>query len=166
MPARQAARRADAGRQRGSGYRRSRDDRRIAAAPLADLLAPPLRRIVGLSLALAAAICARCGWRWRSSSTTRRCSAGARWTGSSSCSAALAVFVLSWLLFPAVVTMVMGFFLDRIAAAVEALDYPGPRPAAARPDRRDGMTATLRLDGLTILLNLLALPVYRADARE
>src|SRR4051794_34663513 len=36
----------------------------------------------------------------------------------------LAVLVVSWLVFPAVVTIVMGFFLDRIAAAVEALHYP------------------------------------------
>src|ERR1051325_8791446 len=32
----------------------------------------------------------------------------------------LAVLVVSWLVFPAVVTIVMGFFLERIAAAVEA----------------------------------------------
>src|ERR1051325_1123000 len=40
-----------------------------------------------------------------------------------------AVLVLSWLIFPAVVTIVMGFFLDRIADAVEALHYPGRGPA-------------------------------------
>src|ERR1700732_2604421 len=37
----------------------------------------------------------------------------------------LAVLVLSWLLFPAVVTAIMSLFLERIAAPVEALDHPG-----------------------------------------
>src|SRR5215468_11111386 len=43
----------------------------------------------------------------------------------------LAVLGLTWLLFPAVVTLIMGFYLERVAAAAEAADYPGrgpPRP--------------------------------------
>ncbi len=72
---------------------------------------------------------------------------------------ALGVLVLSWLLFPAVVTMLMGFFLDRIAAAVEALDYPGRGPAR-RPPITETMITTVRLMGSTIFLNLLALPIY------
>jgi CysZ protein len=69
------------------------------------------------------------------------------------------VLALSWLLFPAILTIVMGFFLDRVAAAVEALDYPGRGPA--RRDALLDMTlATLRLMALAVLLNLLALPVY------
>src|SRR5258708_10050176 len=68
----------------------------------------------------------------------------------------LAVLVLSWLLFPAVVTLVMGFFLDGVAAAVEASDYPG-QPPARRAPLREMLATTLRLMGLTILLNLLAL---------
>src|SRR6185312_7619427 len=35
----------------------------------------------------------------------------------------LAVLVVSWLVFPAIVTIAMGFFLDRIANAVETLHY-------------------------------------------
>jgi CysZ protein len=66
---------------------------------------------------------------------------------------------LSWLLFPAVVTLVIGFFLDRIAGAVEALDYPGKGPARRAPITETALV-TGRLMGLTILLNLLALPVY------
>ena len=53
----------------------------------------------------------------------------------------------------------MGFFLDRVAGAVEAQDYPGLGPV-----RRDALldvtVATLRLMVLTVVLNLLALPVY------
>jgi CysZ protein len=71
----------------------------------------------------------------------------------------LAVLALSWLLFPAVVTLVMSFFLERIAAAVEALDYPGRGPPRRQP-LGETVAASLRLMFLTILLNLLALPVY------
>jgi CysZ protein len=72
---------------------------------------------------------------------------------------AVAVLVLSWLLFPAVVTIVMGFFLERIAAAVEARNYPGIGPPR-QASMTETIVTTLRLMGLTILLNLLVLPVY------
>jgi CysZ protein len=72
---------------------------------------------------------------------------------------ALAVLVLSWLLFPAVVTMVMGFFLDRVASVVEGHDYPGRSPPR-RASLSETAIATLRLMSFTIILNLLALPVY------
>jgi CysZ protein len=72
---------------------------------------------------------------------------------------ALAVLGLSWLLFPAVVTIVMGFFVERIAGAVEARNYPGRGPPRHASLRETAVT-TLRLMGLTILLNLLVLPVY------
>ena len=124
-----------------------------------NLFAPALRRIVGLSLALAAASFvvlwlalaivldhgARFGWR------------PLDWVVD--LLGAVATLVLSWLLFPAVVTMVMGFFLERIAGAVEALDYPGSGPARRAPIAETVKT-TLRLMGLTIALNVLALPVY------
>ncbi len=128
------------------------------AQAIADLFAPALRRVVGLSFALAVASFAalwlalaivldhaRFGWRpldWLIDLL-----------------GALAALMLSWLLFPAVVTMVMGFFLDRVAGAVEALDYPGRGPARRAPIRETTMT-TLRLMGLTVILNVLALPVY------
>jgi uncharacterized protein involved in cysteine biosynthesis len=71
----------------------------------------------------------------------------------------LAVLGLSWLLFPAVVTLIMSFFLERVAAAVEALDYPG-RGAPRRQPVGETIGAKLRLTTLTLVLNLLALPVY------
>ena len=40
----------------------------------------------------------------------------------------LAILGLSWLFFPAVVTLIMSLFLERVAAAVEARDYPGSGP--------------------------------------
>src|SRR6266478_3835195 len=60
----------------------------------------------------------------------------------------LAVLVLSWLLFPAAVTAIMSFFLERIATAVEALDYPGRGPPR-RQRIGETIAATLRLTGLT-----------------
>ena len=71
----------------------------------------------------------------------------------------LAVLGLTWLLFPAVVTLIMSFYLERIAAAVEAADYPGRGPPRPQP-LGEIVTVTLRLTVLTLLLNLLALPVY------
>jgi len=71
----------------------------------------------------------------------------------------LAVLVLSWLLFPAVVTLIMGFYLERVAVAVEALDYPG-RGAPRHQPFAEIASTTLRLTGWTLLLNLLALPIY------
>jgi uncharacterized protein involved in cysteine biosynthesis len=72
---------------------------------------------------------------------------------------AAAVLGLSWLLFPAVVTLFMGLFLGQVAAAIEALDYPGRGPVRPQP-LGEILRVTLRLMLLTIVLNLLALPVY------
>ncbi len=124
-----------------------------------ELFAPALRRVVGLSLALAVASLAVL---WVALAVVLDHSARFGWRPLDwlvELLGALAVLALSWLLFPAIVTMVMGFFLDRIAGAVEALDYPARPPARRAPITETALT-TLRLMGLTILLNLLALPVY------
>jgi uncharacterized protein involved in cysteine biosynthesis len=71
----------------------------------------------------------------------------------------LAVLGLTWLLFPAVITLIMSFYLERVAAAVEAIDYPGRGPPRPQPVG-EIVSITLRLTLLTLLLNLLALPVY------
>jgi len=69
------------------------------------------------------------------------------------------VVLLSWLLFPAVVTMIMGLFLERVAAAVEALHFPGRGPPR-RQSIYEIVVPSVRLMLLTIVLNLLALPLY------
>ena len=69
--------------------------------------------------------------------------------------------LLTWLLFPAAVTLAMGFFLERVAAAVEARDYPGRGPPRRMP-LPEQLRVLLRLTGLALLLNLLALPLYVA----
>jgi len=69
------------------------------------------------------------------------------------------VAFLSWLLFPAVVTLIMSLFLERIAATVEATYYPGRGPPR-RQSAREIVASGARLMLLTVTLNLLALPVY------
>ena len=120
---------------------------------------PPLRRVVALSLALAvltfavlwlavaAVLYKAVLFEWRPLNWFADLMGG------------LAVLALSWLLFPAVVTLIMSFFLERVAAAVEALDYPGYGPPRRQPIR-ETLGAMVRLTALTLLLNLLALPVY------
>ena len=120
---------------------------------------PPLRRVVALSLALAvltfavlwlavaAVLYNTVLFEWRPLNWFADLMGG------------LAVLALSWLLFPAVVTLIMSFFFGRIAAAVEALDYPGYGPPRRQPIR-ETLGAMVRLTALTLLLNLLALPVY------
>jgi len=71
----------------------------------------------------------------------------------------LVVLFLTWLLFPAVLILIMGFYVETVAAAVEAVDYPGLGPPRSQP-LREMITVTLKLGLATLLLNLLALPVY------
>lgn len=71
----------------------------------------------------------------------------------------LAVAVVSWMLFPAVVIAVSGFFIDAVVDRVEALHYPGLPPPHRLPATLE-IAAALRLFGLALLINLLALPVY------
>lgn len=69
------------------------------------------------------------------------------------------MLALSWLLFPAVATLVMSCFLDRVATAVEASDYPDKGPV--RSQRWDEIVAAAaRLGAATIACDLLALPFY------
>jgi CysZ protein len=126
---------------------------------VAALFSPPLRRVVALSLAIAVASfivlwvgvafvlqhLPTVGWRlldWLIDLL-----------------GIVGVAVLSWLLFPAVLTMIMGFFLEQVAAAVEALHYPGRGPPR-RQSIREAVTTGFRLMLLSIALNLLALPIY------
>lgn len=126
---------------------------------LAVLATPPLRRVVAqglglavltfavLWLAIAAALYHWAAFAWRPFDWVLDILGG------------LAVLALTWLLFPAVVTLIMSFFIERIAAAVEALDYPGLGPPRRQPFV-ETIKAIGRLTALTVLLNLLALPAY------
>ena len=70
-----------------------------------------------------------------------------------------AVVFLSWLLFPAVVSVIVSFFLEDAAQAVEAKHYPN-LPQSRRQGVTEALGVTLKFAGLAILLNILALPVY------
>jgi CysZ protein len=71
----------------------------------------------------------------------------------------LGALVLAWILFPAMTMLILGFFLERVVAAVEKRHYPGlpaPRPTGLA----DGFASGLRLLLLAVLLNVIALPFY------
>ena len=72
-----------------------------------------------------------------------------------------ALIVTLFLLFPAVVALCVGFFLDEVAEAVERRWYPGDSPG-----RELSMGVALKegavFGALALALNLLALPLYLA----
>lgn len=71
----------------------------------------------------------------------------------------VAVFVLAWFLFPSMVGIVAGLFLDPVADAVERRHYPTLPPA--RSQRLGEIVwIALRFFALVSGLNLLALPLY------
>ena len=71
------------------------------------------------------------------------------------------VLVVAWLLFPATISVVVGFFLEEVADAVERRHYPGLKPARAQP-LGEQAAAGLRFALVAIGLNLLVLPLYLA----
>src|SRR5580658_2257525 len=129
------------------------------ACALADVFSPPLRRVVALSLAIAIVSFTMV---WLAAALALDQMTLVRWWPLHWLADLLGmagVLAVSWLIFPAVVTMVMGFFLERVAAAIEARDYPGRGPPRRAPIR-ETVSISLRLMLLTIIVNLLALPIY------
>lgn len=72
-----------------------------------------------------------------------------------------AVVALAWLLFPAVATAILSLFLDRVLDRLDAQHYP-ELPPARRVPLRAVLASGARLIGLTLALNLVALPIYLA----
>jgi len=71
----------------------------------------------------------------------------------------VAALLVTWLVFPAVATLIASFLLDEVIAAIEARDYPALPPA--RPQAwAEVAFAALRLAFMAVVLNLLALPLY------
>jgi CysZ protein len=73
----------------------------------------------------------------------------------------LATGVLTWLLFPAAISAVIGLFLEEIASAVEARHYPG-LGAAHGQALGDTVLTTLRFLAIMLALNILMLPLLLA----
>src|SRR5260221_8773297 len=71
------------------------------------------------------------------------------------------VLVVAWLLFPATIAVVVGFFLDQVAAAVERRYYPELPPRRSQPVGEQ-IIGGLRFALVALGLNLLALPLYLA----
>lgn len=71
----------------------------------------------------------------------------------------LAVFLIALIFFPAIATGVLSLFLESIAGQVEDRHYPDLEPAP-EPRLRDEIVNGLKFAGITVLLNLLALPFY------
>lgn len=71
----------------------------------------------------------------------------------------IATVVVTWLLFPAVASFFVSLFLEEIVDAVDNRYYPDDLPA-----RHVALTTTivvsLRFTGITLALNILALPFY------
>jgi uncharacterized protein involved in cysteine biosynthesis len=70
-----------------------------------------------------------------------------------------AMLVATFMMFPAVVTIVVGLFLDRVADAVEARHYPelgAPRPQSLA----ETLLSTVKFAMIVVLLNILILPLY------
>jgi CysZ protein len=129
------------------------------ARAFAELASPQLRRVVAISLLIAVVSFAIVwlGVAFALDHMTWIAWRPLRWLVDLLGVAGL--MLLTWLMFPAVVTMAMGFFLERVAAEIETRDYPGRGPAR-RPAIRETVMVSLRLMLMTVALNLLVLPVY------
>ena len=67
--------------------------------------------------------------------------------------------VIAWFLFPSIVVAVSGVFLDRVVDATEERLYPA-LPPPRRVPLAESLLSSLRLLGVGVGLNLLALPLY------
>lgn len=70
-----------------------------------------------------------------------------------------ALLLVTFVMFPAVVTIVVGFFLDQVAGAVETRHYPDAGVARRQP-LIEVLGTTTRFAAITVLLNLILLPIY------
>ncbi len=71
----------------------------------------------------------------------------------------LLLIVVSFLVFPGVVSMIVPLFMDQVASAVEDKHYPGLPPARQQPVA-EMLGDAVKLGLVTVGLNLLALPFY------
>jgi len=69
----------------------------------------------------------------------------------------LATAIITWLLFPAVVSGLIGVLLDRVADAVEARHYPELSEARGQTPT-EAVIAALKFLGILVVLNLFMLP--------
>lgn len=70
-----------------------------------------------------------------------------------------AAFIITWLLFPAVVTAIGSLMLDRVVDAVEARHYPNLALAPGQ-SLSEGIMPALKFLGVSVGYNLLILPLF------
>jgi uncharacterized protein involved in cysteine biosynthesis len=73
----------------------------------------------------------------------------------------IGVLILAWFLFPAAFSITASFYLDTVAAAVEAAHYPA-LPAPRHVPVAEEIATGLRFTALALAVNVLLLPVYIA----
>src|SRR5690606_18771637 len=71
----------------------------------------------------------------------------------------LAALILAWFLFPGIMPVIVHFFDNRIAGAIERRDYPASPQPAQQPFWPE-FWHDVRFALLAVGLNLLALPLY------
>jgi uncharacterized protein involved in cysteine biosynthesis len=69
------------------------------------------------------------------------------------------LLVATFLMFPAVVVIVVGLFLDQVAEVVEGRHYPDVGEARKQP-LLETLASTVKFAAIVVLLNVLVLPVY------
>ena len=69
------------------------------------------------------------------------------------------LLLLTLMLFPAVITVIVSFFLDQVADAVEARHYPS-LPPPRTISLSETVISSIRFALVTLVINLLALPLY------
>lgn len=130
-----------------------------ALRALRQTLSPAFRRVLWLSLALTVLVLALFGLaaQWALSVVPQF---GTTWLGATLewMARFFAVVVLIPLVHP-VVSLVAGFFLERISAEVEALDYPADPPGRDLPVLQS-LWVAIRFTLVLVAVNLVALPFY------
>lgn len=71
----------------------------------------------------------------------------------------LAVVIVTIVIFPGAVSLVLGFFLEDVARAVEERHYPGMAPPREQ-SVAEAVGTGLRLGAVIVLVNLVLLPLY------
>ena len=71
----------------------------------------------------------------------------------------IATLVVAWIMFPSVMVLILSFFLEDVAQAVEDHHHPDLGPAQTQPWREVAVIA-LKFALVTITLNILVLPLY------
>jgi CysZ protein len=129
------------------------------ARAIKDAFAPEQRRALFLSMGLAVFLLAIL-WSGATALIARAHVGGIGWLGGVvDVLGGVAALFVAWTLFPTVTVLTFGFFAERVIAALERAHYPNLPPPRKIGIGEAGASA-LRLAGLGLALNLVALPLY------